>query len=160
MNTSLQLYYFIFDTALGSTAIAYQTNPFLFKKVYLPQKKQKLLKQLKNETPVLLASEHIRVSQLARLIQDYLTGITDNKKWPSWKWLDLSGLTPLQKKVLKTTSKIGVGEVRFVGTTLAKNPFPLLIPCHRVIKNDGSPGQFGGGTALKQTLLDLEQKHT
>lgn len=49
------------------------------------------------------------------------------------------------------------GAARAVGTVMAKNPLPLLIPCHRVIKADGSPGQFGGGAGLKRKLLNLER---
>jgi methylated-DNA-[protein]-cysteine S-methyltransferase len=45
---------------------------------------------------------------------------------------------------------------RFVGTTMASNPYPVLIPCHRVIRSDGSPGLFGGGEALKVRMLALE----
>lgn len=47
--------------------------------------------------------------------------------------------------------------VRAAGTALAGNPLPLLIPCHRVIRSDGSPGKFGGGDALKIQLLNLEK---
>jgi len=45
---------------------------------------------------------------------------------------------------------------RFVGTTLANNPFPILIPCHRVIRSDGSFGLFGGGSDMKRKLIELE----
>ena len=45
---------------------------------------------------------------------------------------------------------------RFVVTTLANNPFPILIPCHRVIRSDSSFGQFGGGTDLKRKMIELE----
>ena len=48
------------------------------------------------------------------------------------------------------------GAARAVGTVMAKNPLPLLIPCHRVIRADGRLGQFGGGVRLKKKLLDLE----
>jgi len=47
---------------------------------------------------------------------------------------------------------------RFVGSSVAKNPFPLLIPCHRVIRNDGRIGKFGGGTEMKRQLLNLESR--
>jgi methylated-DNA-[protein]-cysteine S-methyltransferase len=46
---------------------------------------------------------------------------------------------------------------RFVGTTMAKNPYPVFIPCHRVIRSDGSIGKFGGGSALKKKMLSLER---
>jgi methylated-DNA-[protein]-cysteine S-methyltransferase len=48
------------------------------------------------------------------------------------------------------------GACRAVGNVMANNPLPLFIPCHRVIKSDGSLGNFGGGVALKKKLLILE----
>ena len=47
--------------------------------------------------------------------------------------------------------------VRAVGTACAHNPLPVVIPCHRVVRSDGSAGQYVGGVAAKQTLLDFEQ---
>ena len=46
--------------------------------------------------------------------------------------------------------------VRAVGTACGANPVPILVPCHRVIGSDGRLGGFGGGLALKQTLLKAE----
>ena len=46
--------------------------------------------------------------------------------------------------------------VRAVGTACAHNPLPLVIPCHRVVRSDGSTGQYVGGPAAKSALLDLE----
>lgn len=46
--------------------------------------------------------------------------------------------------------------VRAVGTACGMNPLPVVIPCHRVIRSDGSLGQYGGGTDVKRTLLKLE----
>jgi methylated-DNA-[protein]-cysteine S-methyltransferase len=46
--------------------------------------------------------------------------------------------------------------VRAVGTACAHNPLPVVIPCHRVVRSDGSTGQYVGGAAAKSTLLDLE----
>jgi methylated-DNA-[protein]-cysteine S-methyltransferase len=48
------------------------------------------------------------------------------------------------------------GAVRAVGTACARNPLPVVIPCHRVVRSDGSPGQYAGGAAAKLTLLDFE----
>ena len=52
------------------------------------------------------------------------------------------------------------GTARAVGGALAKNPLPLIIPCHRVIHSDGKIGGFStpGGTNLKAKLLELEQQ--
>jgi len=45
---------------------------------------------------------------------------------------------------------------RAVGAALAANPFPLIIPCHRVIRADGSLGGYQGGLKMKQALLRIE----
>ena len=48
---------------------------------------------------------------------------------------------------------------RAVGTAMAQNPFPIILPCHRVILSDGSLGNYSGGvgTISKQWLLDHEK---
>jgi len=92
--------------------------------------------------------------------------------------MDWSPLSPFQQKVLKAAMKIPYGSVetygrlaqkigcprgaRAVGNALAKNPFPLVIPCHRIIRGDGKPGGFsaGGGVMLKNKLLQIEQLST
>jgi methylated-DNA-[protein]-cysteine S-methyltransferase len=49
----------------------------------------------------------------------------------------------------------GVGDARDVGVMMARNPLPLVVPCHRVVASDGLGG-YGGGLALKRRLLELE----
>lgn len=48
------------------------------------------------------------------------------------------------------------GASRAVGTACARNPLPIVVPCHRVVRSDGSIGQYAGGVEAKRTLLDLE----
>ncbi len=48
------------------------------------------------------------------------------------------------------------GAARAVGTALANNPFPILIPCHRVVRADGTLGGYQGGAAMKRALLEME----
>jgi methylated-DNA-[protein]-cysteine S-methyltransferase len=48
--------------------------------------------------------------------------------------------------------------VRAVGAANGANPIPIIIPCHRVIGNDGSLTGFGGGLPLKKRLLELESR--
>jgi methylated-DNA-[protein]-cysteine S-methyltransferase len=48
--------------------------------------------------------------------------------------------------------------VRAVGAANGANPIPIIIPCHRVIGNDGSLTGFGGGLPLKKKLLELESR--
>lgn len=49
------------------------------------------------------------------------------------------------------------GAVRAVGTACSTNPLPIVVPCHRVVRTDGSLGGYIGGFAAKQALLDLER---
>ncbi|MHC1595037.1 MAG: methylated-DNA--[protein]-cysteine S-methyltransferase [Methanotrichaceae archaeon] len=85
--------------------------------------------------------------------------------------LDQSTLTEFQREVLDVVASIPWGETmtygqvaerlgrhgaaRAVGRALAANPFPLIIPCHRVVAVNGIGG-YGPGTNLKKMLLDLE----
>lgn len=46
--------------------------------------------------------------------------------------------------------------VRAVGTACATNPLPVVVPCHRVVRSDGSLGQYVGGGDAKKALLTLE----
>jgi methylated-DNA-[protein]-cysteine S-methyltransferase len=52
--------------------------------------------------------------------------------------------------------KLKTRAYRAVGTALGRNPYPLLIPCHRVIKSDYSLGQYGGGDKMKKRILENE----
>ncbi len=48
------------------------------------------------------------------------------------------------------------GASRAVGTAMAKNPLPIVVPCHRVVRTGGELGNFGGGVAMKRALLAHE----
>jgi methylated-DNA-[protein]-cysteine S-methyltransferase len=52
---------------------------------------------------------------------------------------------------------VGVARgARAAGSALARNPFPIIVPCHRAIRSDGTLGGFQGGTKMKRALLELE----
>lgn len=86
--------------------------------------------------------------------------------------LEMGVCSEFQRRVLTLTRMIPRGKVstygglaeklgmpkaaRAVGTALATNPFPLVIPCHRVIRSDGSLGGYGGGLEMKKALLRME----
>jgi len=57
----------------------------------------------------------------------------------------------------RIANHLGVsGGARAVGGALARNPFPIVIPCHRAIRSDGTLGGYQGGLAMKRTLLAYE----
>ncbi len=84
-------------------------------------------------------------------------------------------MTDFTKKVYKVTLSIPLGQVRTykwvaqkcgrpnacraVGRILKKNPHPLIIPCHRVIKSSGEMGGYSaGGLRVKKSLIELERQ--
>jgi methylated-DNA-[protein]-cysteine S-methyltransferase len=83
--------------------------------------------------------------------------------------------TAFKQSILKAMLEIPYGETasygdlakrignqkacRAVGTACATNDIPIIIPCHRVIKGDGSIGRFGDGPEAKVALINLEKKH-
>jgi len=49
-----------------------------------------------------------------------------------------------------------MGGARAVGSALARNPFPLVIPCHRAVRSDGAMSGYQGGAPMKRALLEME----
>lgn len=47
--------------------------------------------------------------------------------------------------------------MRAVGSACANNPIPLVVPCHRIVRSDGTMGGYGGGLSIKESLLDMER---
>ena len=47
---------------------------------------------------------------------------------------------------------------RAVGTIMGRNPIPVIVPCHRVLRSGGAVGEYGGGVMAKRWLLDLEEQ--
>lgn len=92
--------------------------------------------------------------------------------------LDLSHLTAFQRKVVEECRKIRPGQTltygelavragypgaaRAVGSTMARNRFPIVVPCHRVVGAGGSLGGFSApsGISLKRRLLEVESKRS
>ncbi|MGH7773429.1 MAG: methylated-DNA--[protein]-cysteine S-methyltransferase [Candidatus Binatia bacterium] len=88
---------------------------------------------------------------------------------------DLGNLPPFTRAVLRITARIPYGEVRSyrwvaerlgnprspraVGNALARNPIPIIIPCHRVVCSDGTLGGYALGLNWKRRLLKLEKTH-
>ena len=105
---------------------------------------------------------------LARQVEQRLRGART-----SGPPVDLGGLTEFEQAVLRKTMEIPYGEVRpygwvareidrpravrAVGTALANNPVPFVIPCHRVVRADGHIGEYGaGGPEAKREVLGVE----
>jgi O-6-methylguanine DNA methyltransferase len=126
------------------------------------------------------------IPDLVRYLQSYYTNalrdwtapqFVDN--WTFWKpRLDWTGLTPFQRRVLEVTAEIPCGmhfsygdiarrigkpgAARAVGAALGANPWPVLIPCHRVLGTGGGMTGFSapGGVETKKRMLALENRTT
>jgi methylated-DNA-[protein]-cysteine S-methyltransferase len=135
----------------------------------LPGKTANLLNVLKTDYPSIEEGSHPDMFQVASDITLYLDGgnvIFD------LKWLDWKRCTDFQARVLRAeygiprgwvstygrvAAELGVPEgARAVGSALATNPFPLLIPCHRAVRSNGELGGYQGGLEMKRALLEIE----
>ena len=156
------------ETPFGGAGLVYRVSPFSITGVFLPGcVDEKALAGIGSESP---PCDDAKRAVLA--LVGYFAGQSPDLSQflPN---LDLSGLTLAQIEVLRATEAIPRGETRsygelakavgrpkaarFVGNVMARNPFPVIIPCHRVVRAGGDIGKFGGGAELKAKMLELER---
>ena len=118
------------------------------------------LYSIKKETPL--------IKLCANQINEYMNRVRKEFNLPI-----LYNGTPFQMKVWNNLQKIPYGKqisykdlaimignpksYRAVGNAVHNNNLVIIIPCHRVIKNNGDIGGFGGGEEIKKRLLDIEK---
>lgn len=109
-----------------------------------------------------------RLDGVARQLDEFFAG-RRTKFNLSLDWSLTVGFT---RKVLKVTERIPFGKtmtyaqvaekagsprgMRAAGNALGSNPIPIIVPCHRVLRSDGTVGGYGGGPDKKILLLELE----
>lgn len=115
-----------------------------------------------------ILSAPARLDTVARQLEEYFAKRRTTFEVP----VDLRLAAGFRRSVIEHLRDIGYGRresyaavaaavgnpraVRAVGSACAHNPLPVVIPCHRVVRSDGSPGQYIGGPHAKSTLLSLE----
>lgn len=118
-------------------------------------------------SPRILASR-VRTDQVARQLDEYFTGQRRDFDLD----VDLQLVGGFRRQVVAHLPGIGFGQtasyaevaraagnpnaVRAVGSACSHNPIPLVLPCHRVVRSDGTIGQYLGGTETKAALLAME----
>jgi methylated-DNA-[protein]-cysteine S-methyltransferase len=111
------------------------------------------------------------IAGVALQLREYFGGQRDRFEVP----LDFSGVSPFTRTVLTATSQVPYGHLstyrdiaqqvgrpsatRAVGNALGRNPIPVIVPCHRVVRTDHSLGGYTGGLEIKERLLSLEGVH-
>ena len=159
----------IFKTKWGYFGLAFADKKLL--RTVLPVAKRETVGELLLKNLPFAQYDGNLFGAVQKYIADYFEGeCVDFSTLP----VALDGFSVFAKRVLTACRGIGFGQTvtygrlakmagkpgaaRAVGRVLAKNPLPLIIPCHRVICSDGSLGGFSttGGVSLKKRMLKLE----
>jgi methylated-DNA-[protein]-cysteine S-methyltransferase len=164
-------YYTAVPSAFGALGIVWGETPSksMVHRILLPGEETSA-EGLRRAVSVGAASpSNADIAALAEQLQSYLRGHAVDFRLDL---LDLGQCPEFQRRVLLAEYEIPRGWVstygriarslgapnaaRAVGTALARNPFPIIIPCHRAIRSNGDLGGFRGGLEMKRALLELE----
>ncbi len=163
----LDVAYRTFDSPVGSLLLA-ATERGLVRVAFDREGFDVVLTRLATAVSARVLRAPARLDDAARELDEYFAGRRDRFDLP----LDLQLAHGFRRLVLDHLREIGYGHtesyaqvalaagspraVRAVGTACATNPLPVVVPCHRVVRSDGSWGQYLGGPEAKGLLLRLE----
>jgi methylated-DNA-[protein]-cysteine S-methyltransferase len=163
----LDVAYRTLDTPVGTLLLA-ATEKGLVRVAFAVQDHSAALRQLSDAISPRILRAPARLDEVSRQIEEYFAGRRRQFELP----LDWRLSKGFRRDVLTRLPDIGYGHtesyaqvalasgspraVRAVGTACATNPLPLVVPCHRVVRSDGSVGQYAGGAEAKHLLLGLE----
>ena len=161
-----ELKYTTFNTALGWVGVLGSAKGLL--RTTLPHRSAKEVEQLLGDRVKDATWSAHFFNDLIQRLRTYFGG--HRTTFPDE--LDLSQATPFQREVWEITRLIPysetrsytwvaehlgkAGTMRAVGQALARNPLPIIIPCHRVVANNGKLGGYSEGVEMKRYLLHLE----
>ncbi len=165
----LDVAYRTLDTPLGPLLLA-ATPAGLVRVAYAREDHDTVLASLADQVSPRVLRAPARLEAAARQLGDYFDHRLDRFDLV----LDLRLTRGFRRTVLEHLPQVRYGRtvsyaelaaevgnpraVRAVGTACATNPLPLVIPCHRVVRTDGTPGGYIGGPEAKRLLLDLERR--
>jgi len=163
----LDVAYTTVDSPVGSLLLA-ATPKGLVRVAYEIEGHDRVLATLAQQLSPRVLRAPRRLDAAARELDEYFT----RQREAFDLSLDLSLSRSFRQLVQRHLPDIGYGQtrtyrqvaelvgnpkaVRAVGTACATNPLPVVLPCHRVVRADGTPGRYIGGPAAKTTLLGLE----
>lgn len=163
----------LFETAIGSCAIAWNDSGLTW--LQLPERdRDATLARLHakvNDAAEMTTAAPAWVKDAVARVREHLGGKPqDLARIP----LDVSRVTPLTAKIYRAAQAVPAGRTttygelanivgspgaaRAVGRAMATNPWPVIVPCHRVVSAGGGAGGFSayGGLVTKQRMLQLE----
>jgi methylated-DNA-[protein]-cysteine S-methyltransferase len=165
----LDVAYRTLDTPAGTLLLA-ATDAGVVRIAYAVQDHAAVLQQLADRVSPRVLRAPGRLDDVARQLDEYFAGSRRRFELP----LDWRLSKGYRREVLNLLPAIGYGRtesyaqvaaasgspraVRAVGTACATNPLPVVVPCHRVVRSDGTPGQYAGGADAKRLLLALEER--
>ena len=164
----LDVAYRVIDSPVGPLLLA-ATDQGLIRVAFALEGHDAVLQSLADKVSPRILSAPGRLDAATREIDEYFAGRRHTFGLP----LDWRLSAGFRRTVLGHLPEIGYGRtasyaavaqlsgspkaVRAVGTACATNPLPVVVPCHRVIRADGSMGGYRGGPEAKRTLLTLEE---
>lgn len=155
------------DSPIGALLLA-ATPDGLIRLAFETEGHDAVLEKLAEQLSPRILRAPARLDPAARQLDEYFSGTRTTFDLP----LDLRLSHGFRRAVLEHLRVIGYGHresyaevaaavgnpkaVRAVGSACARNPLPVVVPCHRVVRSDGTIGQYLGGTDAKVALLALE----
>ncbi|PRB69301.1 methylated-DNA--[protein]-cysteine S-methyltransferase [Arthrobacter sp. MYb213] len=159
--------YRVLDTPIGKLLLA-STESGLVRVAFEIEGYDHILESLATKVSPRILQAPAKLDGVARQLDEYFAGTRHEFQLP----LDLQLSTEFRRTVQLELGQIGYGQtlsyaqvaekigkpkaVRAVGTACATNPLPIVLPCHRVLRTDGSLGGYLGGLPTKLQLLELE----
>lgn len=163
----LDIAYGTVDTPIGTLLLA-ATGRGLVRVAYPSQGQEAVLGQLAEDISPRILHAPARVEEASRQLEEYFAGQRHHFDLP----LDHRLSSGFGRSVLSKLPEIKYGRtasyaelaamagnpkaVRAVGTACGNNPLPVVVPCHRIVRSDGTPGGYIGGAEAKRSLLELE----
>ncbi|HEY0950264.1 methylated-DNA--[protein]-cysteine S-methyltransferase [Nocardioides sp.] len=163
----LDVAYRTLDTPVGPLLLA-ATPAGLVRVAYAREGHDAVLQDLADRISPRVLQAPRRLDSVARQLEEYFARTRTVFDAP----LDLRLASGFRREVLQHLREIAYGStgsyaqvaaaagspraVRAVGSACARNPLPVVVPCHRVIRSDGALGDYVGGTEAKRTLLAME----
>jgi len=161
--------YQIVHSQFGEIGIVFKDKKVIRIILPRPRPSKKMKNIIQEIYPKALPRDLPIINKFCQKIEIFLSGKPVNF---SLDVIDLFQFYNFQKKVLLLERQIPYGWVstygrlakklsrrkaaRAVGQALARNPFPIVFPCHRTVKSDGTLGGYAGGLKMKRMLLELE----